>query len=65
VKTLQIILVLALVLTSTAAEKRKKPPDVQIVEASARLPFLVGRPGRLVSVLTSHRQAVDVGGGHR
>jgi hypothetical protein len=36
VKLLQIILVLALALTSTAADKKKKPPDVQIVEASAR-----------------------------
>src|SRR5258708_18062230 len=36
VKTLQIVLVLALALTSTAAGKKKKPPDVQIVEASAR-----------------------------
>ena len=34
-KTLQIILVLALALTSTAAEKKKKPPDVEIMEVSA------------------------------
>jgi len=35
VKTLQIVLVFALVLTSTAADKKKKPPDVQILEVSA------------------------------
>ena len=35
-KTLQIILVLALAFGSTAADKKKKPPDVEILEASAR-----------------------------
>ena len=34
-KTLQIVLVFALALTSTAADRKKKPPDVQIMEASA------------------------------
>src|SRR5262249_17434446 len=35
VKTLQIVLVLSLALTSTAADKKKKPPEVQILQASA------------------------------
>ena len=34
-KTLQVILVLALAVVSTAAERKKKPPDVEVVEASA------------------------------
>jgi len=35
VKTLQVILLLSLAIASTAAEKKKKPPDVEVVEASA------------------------------
>jgi hypothetical protein len=35
VKTLQVILVVSLALVSTAAERKKKPPDVEVVEASA------------------------------
>ncbi len=35
-KTLQIILVLILAFGSTAADKKKKPPDVEILEATAR-----------------------------
>jgi hypothetical protein len=35
VKTLQVILILALAASSTAAEKKKKAPDVEVVEASA------------------------------
>jgi len=35
VKTLQVILILAAVLTSVAADKKKKPPDLQVLEASA------------------------------
>ena len=35
-KTLRVILVLALAAASTAAEKKKKPPDVEVVEATAR-----------------------------
>jgi hypothetical protein len=35
VKTLQVILVLSLVVASVAADKKKKPPDLEILEASA------------------------------
>ena len=34
-KTLQVILVLSLVVASVAADKKKKPPDLEILEASA------------------------------
>ena len=34
-KTLRVILVLALVVGSVAAQKKKKPPDVEVLEASA------------------------------
>src|SRR5436189_813535 len=36
VKTLQILTIIALALGSTAADKKKKPPDVEIIEATAR-----------------------------
>jgi hypothetical protein len=35
VKTLRVILALALVFASVAAEKKKKPPDLEVLEASA------------------------------
>ena len=34
-KTLQVILALALAVTSTAADRKKKAPDVEVLEASA------------------------------
>jgi hypothetical protein len=36
VKTLRVILALALVVASVAAEKKKKPPDLEVLEATAR-----------------------------
>ena len=35
VKTLRVILVVALAVASAAADKKKKPPDVEVMEASA------------------------------
>ena len=35
-KTLRVILALALVVASVAAEKKKKPPDLEVLEATAR-----------------------------
>jgi hypothetical protein len=35
VKTLRVILALALVVASVAAQKKKKPPDIEVLEASA------------------------------
>jgi hypothetical protein len=35
VKTLRVILALTLVVTSVAAQKKKKPPDLEVLEASA------------------------------
>jgi hypothetical protein len=35
VKTLRVVLVLSLVAASVAADKKKKPPDLEILEASA------------------------------
>ena len=34
-KTLRVVLVLSLVVASVAADKKKKPPDLEILEASA------------------------------
>lgn len=36
VKTLWVILVVALAVTSIAAEKKRKPPDIEVLEASGR-----------------------------
>jgi hypothetical protein len=36
VKTLQVILIVALAAAPTTAEKKKKPPDVRVLDASAR-----------------------------
>jgi hypothetical protein len=35
VKTLRVILALTLVVTSVAAQRKKKPPDLEVLEASA------------------------------